>query len=53
MNKNNIVEHWESLTKLRRTFLAVGTVITLPVLLILIVVAGLDEVWKLIKSVDV
>ena len=53
MNKNNVVEHWKSLTKLRRTFLAVGIVITSPVLLVLIIVAGIAEVWKLIQSVDV
>jgi len=50
---NSLTEHWKSLTKFRRGFLMVGLVATLPILVVLIVVAGIAETWKLIQHLEV
>lgn len=49
----SLTKYWMSLTKFRRGFLVVGIVITLPILIILTIIAGIAEVWKLIQNLEV
>ena len=52
--KDSLAEYWESLnTPLRRSFLVVGLVCTSPILVVIIIIAGIAEVWKLIQNLEV
>ena len=50
---NSLTEYWKSLTRFRRAFLIVGVIVTLPILVVIIVIAGIAETWKLIQHLEV
>lgn len=51
--KDNLAEYWADLTNFRRVFLVVGLIVTSPVLVVITVIAGIAEVWKLIQQLEV
>lgn len=52
--KDSLSEYWESLdTPLRRIFLIVGLIVTSPILVVIIVIAGIAEAWKLTQNLEV
>ena len=49
---NSLVGYWRQLPSIKRFFLTVGLIVTSPIIVVLIIVAGIAEVWKLIQNVE-
>ena len=49
---NSLVGYWRHLSSIKRFFLVVGLIVTLPIVVVLIIVAGIAEVWKLIQNME-
>ena len=50
---NNLVKYWVGISPLRRGFLSVGLAVTLPIVIMVVIVAGIAEVWKMIQNLEV
>ncbi len=47
-----IREYWHALSSLRKGFLVIGGIVVSPVIVMLCIVVGIAEVWKMIQGVE-